>query len=350
MAELSAEAVMKAVEDWLASLMRSGDTHAVVQGLNDPETTLSQIGLSPSQASQVNWGQAYSNACAYPGVPSQYGTGSFGSSQPSMHEVIQQVRYVTEVNEHFDNHSQNVYTDNSLHVEGSTIEGDLTYDPQTANATGGSVAGTGGGAVTGATGDGATAVGPDGNLAAGGSTIVDGPNFGNVTTGDHNATVGGNTLLGFGTGEPGPVLTRELGGVEGLGGGQPININTGDGTQQVATVGGAGDHVVNFGAGADITQVDHSALTNSAVAGHDAQNIAGNALADGSAIGGHDAQGTFTDSHDQLTYTESHSIDTTAQNYAPDSVVEAGQADDGSHVDQHADGGQAGFPDLTHPA
>jgi hypothetical protein len=150
-----------------------------------------------------------------------------------------------------------------------------------------------------ATGDGAVANAGDGdvNAATGDhSQVIDGDNLGQANTGD------GAVQIQFGDGEGGhdigPINTGINGGI--IADGNVEDSVVGD-HNTTANVDGNVDGVVNFGDG-DVTNVSHSDLNESNVAGHDV----------------HDS-----DSHDTNTSTVN----------ADNSVVGVGQDD--SQVHQH---------------
>jgi len=312
--------------------------------LADPRQALNNAGISNTQLDSVNMNQAFNAACSTPGLSQQYGGAlqSFGGSQPSFDQVVQQIKVVHEqqvINQNFDDHS--IHNDSSVHFTGdvNTDGGDFTFDPSihNNNATDHSIAGDG---TVGVIGDGSNATG-SGDIADDGGRVIDvhGPNFGNLNAGDESAQVGGPTNLigGFGGGERGPILDRlvegDNGGLDGLGShpANPVNINIGGGTQQAVTDTGSGDHVNNFGSG-DVSQVDHSTLTNSAAGTGGVHNISGNTVGPGGAISeSGDAHGHFSDSHD--TYTETTTID---NHDSLNSPVEVQQAE-GHDIHQHID-------------
>jgi hypothetical protein len=344
MAEASLSHVAQLLESWFASLMAGGQNDAIVQSLNDPGSALQSLGISQDQLSQLDLGQIYQNACNYPGVPQQYQTAAqpYVSTHPSVEQVVQQIKYVNDIHQTFDDHSTNV--DNSNHFEGDVhVEGDFTFDPTNVTATSGGVAG--GETAVGATGAGSAAA-LDGQAAASGGTVIGGDNLGianspgAVQAGVTNLT--GDFGGGTGGGEPGLLSVLDPHPPSAI-----YNINTG-GDQQVANQLG-GDHpMANFGSG-QIQNLDHNTLENSAVGGGETHNIGGNTVDGGSALAGDggSAQGSYsyTDSHDVTNYTETHDVSLT--NNAPDSVLQGGIADDGSHLEQHADASHA-LPEI-HP-
>jgi hypothetical protein len=346
MSELSLSAAAKALEQWLASLMAGGQSDAIVQTLNDPNGALSQLGISQDQLQGLDLNQIYQNACGYPGVPAVYQTASAQpyAVHPSVEQVVQQIKYVNDVHQSFDDHSTNV--DNSVRFEDSVdVDGDFTFDPTNVTATNGSVAG--GTSAVGALGDGSAASG-EGLAGASGATVIGGDNAG--IAGSPGAVQAGNTIL-QGNDFGGGVLREPVEGGEGGGiltsildptpPSSVFNINTG-GDQQVANLlGGAegSNNLVNFGHGG-ITNVANSTLTNSAV-GDGATNVTGNSVTDGGALSvGVDAHGY------NHTFTQSSTVDITDSDSSPVTIAQ-GQDDGGDlSQDQGGDDGDDGGDTL----
>src|SRR5205823_5989752 len=106
------------------------------------------------------------------------------------------------------------------------------------------------------------------------------------------------------------------------------------------------DGTINFGSG-EITNVSNSDVHDSAIAGHDANNVSDNVAQDGSAIGGRDATGSYSDSHDTTTTTDTTTI--TATN----SQVENSQGNEGDteqHQESHANLGEHREPPVLYDA
>jgi len=343
MADTQEVNVFSEVVQALRNLMSGGEDGQLA--LADPRQALNNAGISNTQLDSVNMNQAFNAACSTPGLSQQYGGAlqSFGGSQPSFDQVVQQIKVVHEqqvINQNFDDHS--IHNDSSVHFTGdvNTDGGDFTFDPSihNNNATDHSIAGDG---TVGVIGDGSNATG-SGDIADDGGRVIDvhGPNVGNLNAGDESAQVGGPTNLigGFGGGIREPngidrVLTDDGGNGLGSHPTSPVNINIGGGTQQTVTDTGSGDHVNNFGSG-DVSQVDHSSLVNSAAGTGGVHNISGNTVSDGSAISeSGDAHGHFSDSHDS--FTENTNIDNHGSFDSPVDVQQGEGHDIHQHIDDH---------------
>jgi hypothetical protein len=304
---------------------------------SDPHGTLAEQGITDHDLSGVDMPKLIGDACGSVDLPADtrsvlqsYSSGSpapsGGYSPPSssyssgVEDVVQHLNYATYVTYKDDHSITQEITDNSTNIDqhqnidlsGADVDGDISVDQHDANALGdGSVAGsTGEGNVVGATGDGAQAVGDDneGQMVSG---------TGNVTAGDDLDNSG---ALNTGT-------------FTGVQAGDDADDSVVGDHNTVANVDGENEGTINFGGG-DVTNVSDSTVTDSAIAGHDANNVSGNSASDGSAIGGRDASGSYSDSHDTTTTTNTTSI--TATN----SQVENSQGNEGDteqHQDSHID-------------
>jgi hypothetical protein len=323
----------KFVEEFFAGWL--GGNHPGELSAVQVTQAVADAGYNPAELSDLNVGQLYDNACHYPGVPAEYQSAphSYSTPTPTVEQVVRQIQQVTEVHNYnqqiFDN-STNI--DNSVNLDDVTVDGDLDIDNENSTATDGSVAGHGD--VVGATNGSAASGTGDANNASGGSTLIDGDNFGNANSGDGAAQVGGTTLGlgGFGRGE---VLTRELdpSGVPGVAGHPGININTGSGDQQVANV--QGDHnLTNFGDGAHNQQVNAPVLDSALSNDGDAHNISHNQADHGSAIGeaGDDISGGYE--HDEYQTI----VDNQGSFHSP-VIVDQGDGDHENHQDNSVDEG-----------
>jgi hypothetical protein len=239
------KSVMEVVQEWLADILRGGANQTNI-------TPISQVaadaGYTPEDLQGVPWGQAYNNACQYPGVPAGYPPVNPGASHAEVVRHVTQVTEVTNTNTQVFNITDNSQTiDNSIDLSGAEIdagEGGFQINQDNNSATGGSAASEQG----------------DANVADDGSLINTGTNLGVQNSGDESNVLGGTTIdLEFGRGvglERGPLsaeaagaspLTRVLdeappngeggdhgggegGGLPGFPGGGPsvLNLNTGD--------------------------------------------------------------------------------------------------------------------------
>ena len=286
-----------------------GNRDSALQFARDPHGTLAAQGITEGDLSTCDVRQVVSDVCQSGHVSSEtrgalqsYTSGSSGPSyhpgHQSVDQVVQHLNYVTYAAYSDDDTIITQITDNS--IDNSTdidVDGDFhgDIDVDNANATGdGAVANTGDGDINAATGDGAQ--------------VIDGDNFGQANTGDGAVQVGGVGLGGLRTADGGfgsgigPINTGVNTGV--IADGPVTDTVVGD-HNTTANVDGGVDGVLNFGDG-DVTNVSHSTLDDSTVAGHD----------------------SFSDSHDS--FSDSH--DNTSTVHANDSVVGVGQDD--SYVNQ----------------
>jgi hypothetical protein len=242
--------VMELVQEWLAGL------------LSDPNQTnitpISQVagdaGYTPEDLAGVPWGQAYNNACQYPGVPSGYPPVNPGATHAEVVRHVVQTTNVTNVNNQvFDIDVTDNSIDNSIDLSGAEIdagEGGFQINQDNNSATSGGAASEQG----------------DANAASDGSLINTGTNLGNQNSGDEAIQAGGTSIdLDFARGSVEPIpfaptgatapgeLGRTLstdpppngdgpghdddhdgGGLPGFPGGGPqvLNLNTGDDVEQ----------------------------------------------------------------------------------------------------------------------
>jgi len=249
------KSVMEVVQEWLADILRGGANQTNI-------TPISQVaadaGYTPEDLAGVPWGQAYNNACQYPGVPSGYPPVNPGATHAEVVRHVVQTTNVTNNNTQvFDIDVTDNSIDNSIDLSGAEIdagEGGFEINQDNESATGGSAVAD----------DGGTA-----NAASDGGLINTGTNLGNQNTGDEAIQAGGTSIdLEFGRGglDPvgNPVLTRTLsenpppngdgpghdddgGGLPGFPGGGPqvLNLNTGDAGDDIEQSGNDFDLEVN---------------------------------------------------------------------------------------------------------
>jgi hypothetical protein len=235
-----------------------GNRESALQFARDPHGTLAAQGVTEGDLSNCDVRQVVSDVAGSDqisgetrGALQSYTSGSSGPSyhpgNQSVDQVVQHLNYVTYAAYSDDDTIITEITDKSIHnstdidVDGD-FHGDIDVD--NANATGDrAVANAGEGDVNAATGDEAQ--------------VIDGDNFGQANTGDGAVLVDGDLTA--------PVNTGVNTGV--IADGDVEDTVVGD-HNTTANVDGDVDGVLNFGGG-DVTNVSHSDLDDSVVAGGD---------------------------------------------------------------------------------
>jgi hypothetical protein len=256
------KSVMEVVQEWLADILRGGANQTNITPITQ---VAADAGYTPEDLAGVPWGQAYNNACQYPGVPAGYPPVAPAASHAEVVRHVTQVTEVTNNNTQVFNITDNSQTiDNSIDLSGAEIdagEGGFQINQDNNSATGGSAASEQG----------------DANVADDGSLINTGTNLGVQNSGDESNVLGGTTIdLDFGRGglERSPLggegttpeLTRVLtenppngeggggedgghdgGGLPGFPGGGPtvLNLNTGDAGEDIEQSGNDFDFTHN---------------------------------------------------------------------------------------------------------
>jgi hypothetical protein len=297
-----------------------------LQFAKDPNGTLAVQGVSEHDLSGVDMPAAIAEACGTPGFPADAasalqsytsgGGGGGGGYQPPppahgpqpVEHVVQQLQYVNYVTHENNTNIQQTILDQSTTIGvGDNFSGEIDIDNVSASGEG-SVAAGEGSDVAAATGDnsqviddsivgqnqnnsaGAVQVGEDNN-----APIVTGTNTGVVNDGDINA----------------PVLANSSNsGV--IADGDVDRTIVGDNNEQTnVDVGDDVDGVLSFGGGSgDITNVNDSTVTDSAVGGGD--NVSNNTLSDASVL--NTGSGNVNVSDDDTTTTTTENTNVNANN------------------------------------
>jgi hypothetical protein len=323
--------VMTLVEQFVQKLM--GDHATAAQYAADPQGTLAANGIADQNLDGVNMHQIVGRVCGGMDLPEgtqhalqQYSERPYheGAHQ-SVHQIIQDINYVTKVtyqddhsiHQQIDDHSTNIDNSVDLDVHGD-VYGDISVDSHNANATGaGSVANSGDGDVVAATGSHSQAVG--------------GNNTGQMNTGDGASQVGGSNEGSINTGTNTGVMTGKDGHVD--------HTVVGD-HNNTANVEGSNDGgVINFGGG-HVNNASNNDVHDGAVsAGGNATNVShvtqdhGSALSVGGNASGNDNHYDDNSYHDnsQHDYSTHDSHDDINADHS-----NVNTAHDHSHATQHA--------------
>jgi len=253
-----------AFTNWLAGVF--GDEGKALAFAQDPYGELDDAGFTNQNLANLNVQQAVAQACTAPGVPPYvqenlqgYGGPSY-NGPPTIEHVVEQVQQVTQIvyqdNDVINTEIQNNNTNVNV---GDNFNGDIDVDNLNVD---------------------------DGGVG----------NTGDGFSGQQNS--GDNAVQNQGTIEGGVVAGNNDGIVTGQGS-TVENAVTGTGNTVGAQVqdGGSVDDLAFATGSGNVTQLNESPLTNSAVGGEDVTNIGGNEIGPGAAIatGDGDASGHFED-------------------------------------------------------